>query len=65
MAEFVGPLQNALPHLQPAKRKHGKQQGPPKRRRCRVSDEEAEQLRQQALMGQSAAAWAPPCAGPP
>ena len=46
MHEMVGPLTNALPHLQPPKRLRGKAaeeakaMNPPRRRRCRVSDEE-------------------------
>ena len=52
MREMVQPMTNALPHLQPPKRLRGKAaedalgQQPARRRRCRVSDEEAEQIRQ-------------------
>ena len=49
MHEMVAPLTNALPHLQPPKRLRGKvaeeaQGVPQRRRRRRVSDEEAEQI---------------------
>ena len=52
MREMVQPMTNALPLLQPPKRLRGKAaedalgQQPARRRRCRVSDEEAEQIRQ-------------------
>ena len=52
MREMVQPMTNALPRLQPPKRLRGKAaedalgQQPARRRRCRVSDEEAEQIRQ-------------------
>jgi len=48
MLEMLGPLTNALPHLQPPKRLRGKAAeeakalNPTRRRRCRVSDEEFE-----------------------
>jgi len=56
LAEFYEPLTNALPHLQPVKRKRGKDGGDdaqaPHRRRCRVSDEEAEALRLRRCLAQ-------------
>ena len=50
MRELVQPMTNALPHLQPPKRVRGKatEQDPSqssRRRRCRVSDDEVEQIR--------------------
>lgn len=49
MQEWVAPLTNALPFLQPPKRQRNKQDAeavqPARRRRRRVSDEEAEQVR--------------------
>ena len=57
---MVCALDNALPHLQPPKRVRGKAteqdatgnpNQPHRRRRCRVSDEEAEQIRQNRLVG--------------
>ena len=50
MKEMVQPMTNALPHLQPPKRVRGKAADqdpgqPSRRRRCRVSDDEVEQIR--------------------
>ena len=52
MGQMVCALENALPHLQPPKRVRGKTNEldasgnqPHRRRRCRVSDQEAEQIR--------------------
>ena len=50
MKEMVQPMTNALPHLQPPKRVRGKAAEqdpgqPSRRRRCRVSDDEVEQIR--------------------
>ena len=52
MRQMVPALDNALPHLQPPKRVRGKAteldasgSQPHRRRRCRVSDQEAEQIR--------------------
>ena len=56
---MVCALDNALPHLQPPKRVRGKateqdatgSNQPQRRRRCRVSDHEAEQIRLNRLAG--------------
>mmetsp|Transcript_23524 Transcript_23524/g.47834 ORF Transcript_23524/g.47834 Transcript_23524/m.47834 type:complete len:145 (+) Transcript_23524:3-437(+) len=59
MHEMVQPMTNALPHLQPPKRLRGKAAAeheamgkPNRRRRCRVSDEEVEQIRRARLAGE-------------
>ena len=58
---MVQPLTNALPHLQPPKRVRGKAaeqdamgnpSQPNRRRRCRVSDDEVEQIRRARLAGE-------------
>ena len=61
MREMVQPMTNALPHLQPPKRVRGKAADqdstgnpsqPNRRRRCRVSDDEVEQIRRARLAGE-------------
>ena len=61
MREMVQPMTNALPHLQPPKRVRGKAAEhesmdnpgqPNRRRRCRVSDDEVEQIRRARLAGE-------------
>ena len=61
MREMIQPMTNALPHLQPPKRVRGKaaeqdSMGSPgqpnRRRRCRVSDDEVEQIRRARLAGE-------------
>ncbi len=58
MRDMVQPMTNALPHLQPPKRVRGKAaeqdsmgnpSQPNRRRRCRVSDDEVEQIRRARL----------------
>ena len=61
MHEMVQPMNYALPHLQPPKRVRGKAAEqdstgdpgqPNRRRRCRVSDNEVEQIRRARLAGE-------------